>query len=202
MSHTSLSLQRYFQTICVLKYCRKVGKFYKPKIVSKIIGHWVFLLSKENLQLLLQLKHLFLKFSPLDNHCTSAWCNLIASASMSLRSSENIRCFIEFEQMKFTIFMTSSRRISRPDRWLFSSINLNTRVFQWIIKQWVETQSRETIFTFRITPLGEAYMTASPSVVTDLHFFQSKPRSSINWLNLAETAWAVAQTTTTFRQYK
>jgi len=37
MSHTSLSLQRYTQTICVLKYCRKVGKFYKPKIV---LNYW------------------------------------------------------------------------------------------------------------------------------------------------------------------
>jgi len=58
------------------------------------------------------------------------------------------------------------------------------------------------ILIFRTTPLVEPCMAAAPSVVTDLHFVQSKPRSSINWLKLAEMAWAVAQTQTTFRQYK
>ena len=68
-----------------------------------------------------------LKTFPLDNHRTSAWySNLIASASMCLSRSENIQCFFECEQIKFTIFTTSSRTISRPDRWLFSSINLLT----------------------------------------------------------------------------
>ena len=70
-----------------------------------------------------------LKTFPLDNHRTSAWySNLIASASMYLSSSENIQRFFECEQIKFTIF-TTWRTISRPDRWLFSSINLLTQIF-------------------------------------------------------------------------
>jgi len=69
------------------------------------------------------------KTFPLDNHRTSAWhSNLIASASMCLSSFENIQRFFECEQIKFTIF-TTSRTISRPDRWLFSFINLLTQIF-------------------------------------------------------------------------
>jgi len=71
-----------------------------------------------------------LKTFPLDNYRTSAWySNLIASAYMCLTSSENIQCFFECDQIKFTIFTTSSKTISRPDRLLFSSINLLTQIF-------------------------------------------------------------------------
>jgi len=65
----------------------------------------------------------FTTFPP-DNQRTSPWCSsLIAFPSMYLHTTENIPCFFEYEQMKFTIDMTSSETICRPDRWLLYFLN-------------------------------------------------------------------------------
>ena len=49
--------------------------------------------------------HTRFKIFPLDNRRTSTLCsNPIATAYMSLHSSENMRCFFKCERMKFTIF--------------------------------------------------------------------------------------------------
>ena len=106
---TSLALQQQFETIYILKYCRQVGRFCKPKAVLENWGTLGVLVEQGKHATLAAVETPPLKL-PLGNHRTSEWCsNLISPASISLHISENIWSFFENERMKFTIFMTSMK---------------------------------------------------------------------------------------------
>ena len=90
----------------------------KPKTALNL-WLWVSLLSKENPQLLPQLKHTHYTF-PLDNQRASAWnitslCLLscLCTLLQTFDASMNVRGWI-------SQFLTSSRTICRSDLWLYS----------------------------------------------------------------------------------